>query len=326
MSERDDVLSIHNLFCDFMTTQGIVYALSGVNLNIKRGAIHGLVGESGCGKSVTGRAIMALHERRHTRLSGEVCFGGRNLLALSERELRHIHGRRISMIFQDPGASLSPLMPVGKQISEAITNHITFPKPELHSRVSALLEQVGLHSGVARQYPFELSGGMQQRVMIAQAIACKPELLIADEPTTALDVTIQAQVLNLLKDLRTQLSLSVLLITHNFAVVAEVCDRVSVMYAGQIVETADAATLISAAAHPYSIALIDCIPRGYGAGDIGTERAPLPVIGGSPPRLYERPHGCPFAPRCKRADTLCETVPPPLEIDYDHEVRCHHAG
>ncbi|MDR1326044.1 MAG: ABC transporter ATP-binding protein [Treponema sp.] len=326
MNERDEVLSIYKLFCDFMTTEGIVYALSGVNLDIRRGAIHGLVGESGCGKSVTGRAIMALHEPRHTRLSGEVRFDGQNLLALPERELRRIRGRRVSMIFQDPGASLSPLMPVGRQIAEAITNHFTLPKPELQSRVSALLEQVGLHSGVARQYPFELSGGMQQRVMIAQAIACKPELLIADEPTTALDVTIQAQVLNLLKELRTQLSLSVLLITHNFAVVAEVCDRVSVMYAGQIVETADAATLISAAAHPYSLALINCIPRGRGAGDISAEQTPLPVIAGSPPRLYERPRGCPFAPRCKRADTLCKTTPPLLDIDNDHKVRCHHAG
>ena len=326
MSERDEVLSIYKLFCDFMTTEGIVYALSGVNLDIRRGTIHGLVGESGCGKSVAGRAIMALHERRYTRLNGEVRFNGQNLLALPERELRRIRGRRVSMIFQDPGASLSPLMPVGRQIAEAITNHFTIPKQELQSRVSALLEQVGLHSGTARQYPFELSGGMQQRVMIAQAIACKPELLIADEPSTALDVTIQAQVLNLLKDLRTQLSLSVLLVTHNFAVVAEVCDRVSVMYAGQIVETADAATLLSAAAHPYSLALIDCIPRGRGAGDSGAERAPLPVIAGSPPRLYERPRGCPFAPRCKRADSLCETAPPPLDIDHDHKVRCHHAG
>jgi oligopeptide/dipeptide ABC transporter ATP-binding protein len=324
MSERDEVLSINKLFCDFMTAEGIVYALSGVSLDIRRGAIHGLVGESGCGKSVTGRAIMALHDRRHTRLSGEVRFDGRNLLALPERELRHIRGRRVSMIFQDPGGSLSPLMPVGRQIAEAIANHFSLSKAELQSRVSALLEQVGLQSGVARQYPFELSGGMQQRVMIAQAIACKPELLIADEPTTALDVTIQAQVLNLLKDLRTQLSLSVLLITHNFAVVAEACDRVSVMYAGQIVETADAATLITAAAHPYSRALIDCIPRG--TGDRAAERAPLPVIAGSPPRLYERPRGCPFAPRCVRADTLCETAPLPLDIDNDHKVRCHHAG
>jgi oligopeptide/dipeptide ABC transporter ATP-binding protein len=324
MSECNEVLSIYKLFCDFMTAEGIVYALSDVNLDIKRGAIHGLVGESGCGKSVTGRAIMALHDRWHTRLSGEVRFDGRNLLALPERELRRIRGRRVSMIFQDPGASLSPLMPISRQIAEAITNHFTLPKPELQSRVSALLEQVGLHSSVTRQYPFELSGGMQQRVMIAQAIACKPELLIADEPTTALDVTIQAQVLNLLKDLRTQLSLSVLLITHNFAVVAEVCDRVSVMYAGQIVETADAATLLSAAAHPYSIALINCIPHGRGVGDIGTERVPLPVITGSPPHLYERPHGCPFAPRCKRADTLCETAPPLLDIDNNHKVRCHH--
>ncbi|MDR0636610.1 MAG: ABC transporter ATP-binding protein [Treponema sp.] len=325
MSERDKVLSIYKLFCDFMTAEGIVYALSSVNLDIRRGTIHGLVGESGCGKSVTGRAIMALHERRHTRLNGEVRFDGRNLLALPERELRRIRGRRVSMIFQDPGAALSPLMPVGRQIAEAITNHFTLPKSELQSRVSALLEQVGLHSRVARQYPFELSGGMQQRVMIAQAIACKPELLIADEPSTALDVTIQAQVLNLLKELRNQLSLSVLLITHNFAIVAEVCDRVSVMYAGQIVETADAATLLSAAAHPYSLALIDCIPRSRGSGDNSAEREPLPVIAGSPPRLYERPRGCPFAPRCKRADTLCETVPPPLDIGNDHKVRCHHA-
>jgi peptide/nickel transport system ATP-binding protein len=319
----ENALNIENLHCDFMTSGGgagaaaIVYALNGVNLTVKRGTIHGLVGESGSGKSVTGRTVMALHDRRHTRLSGEVWFDNKNLLTLPEPELRSIRGRRISMIFQDPGNSLSPLMSVGKQLAEALTNHFSLSKAEIDTRISTLLEQVGLHHAVARQYPFELSGGMQQRVMIAQAIACKPEFLIADEPTTALDVTIQAQVLNLLKDLRKELSLSVLLITHNFAVVAETCDYVSVMYAGQIVETASASRLIKSAAHPYTRALIDCIPRSG-----RTAKELLPVIAGAPPRLYARPSGCPFAPRCSRAAASCATMPE--HKGQKHIVRCHY--
>jgi oligopeptide/dipeptide ABC transporter ATP-binding protein len=333
VSNEDEVLAIEDLRCDFLVPEGILYALSRVNLSLRRGEIHGLVGESGSGKSVTSRAILGLLDKKRSRTSGTVRFDGRNLLRLGEGEMRTIRGRRISMIFQDPLNFLSPLATVGSQIEEAITNHL--PRggrtAELRRRTASLLERVGLNPETAGRYPFELSGGMQQRVMIAMAISCEPELLIADEPTTALDVSIQAQVLRLLKTLQRELSLSVLLITHNFAVVAETCDRVSVMYAGQIVETAPAADLIADRergtflAHPYSRALIDCIPRGRPAeGSVGCTPPTLPVIPGSPPRLYDPPSGCPFAPRCGQSDGACAAMPPRREFGNGHVVFCHH--
>jgi oligopeptide/dipeptide ABC transporter ATP-binding protein len=348
----NEILAIEDLRCDFLTIEGtstpgtsvpgILYALNGVNLSLLRGEIHGLVGESGCGKSVTSRAILGLLDKKHSRTRGIVRFDGRgptgphgltspqNLLTLGEGELRAIRGRRISMIFQDPLNSLSPLETVGSQIEEALANHLPLSREEARRRTASLLERVGLHPGTAKRYPFELSGGMQQRVMIAIAISCEPELLIADEPTTALDVSIQAQVLQLLKTLQRELSLSVLLITHNFAVVAETCDRVSVMYAGQIVETAPVAGLIAAPAHPYSRALIDCIPRGRPLGYPGERTgssvpsAPLPVIPGSPPRLYDPPSGCPFAPRGGQSDEACTVMPGRRELGDGHVVFCHH--
>jgi oligopeptide/dipeptide ABC transporter ATP-binding protein len=316
-----ECLSIENLSCDFLTVEGIVYALSGVNLQLKRGEIHGLVGESGCGKSVTSRAIMGLVDRKHTRLKGAVRFDGKNLLALPEKEMRSIRGKRISMIFQDPLNSLSPLETVGSQIEEAMSNHLELTKQELRGRTAELLEKVGLHPDTSRQYPFELSGGMQQRVMIAQAISCNPELLIADEPTTALDLTIQAQVLSLIKSLQKELSLTVLLITHNFALVTENCDKASVMYAGRIVETAPARSIIKSAAHPYTRALINCIPRSNTAGN---QRTKLPVISGSPPRLYSPLEGCPFVPRCPKADNACAKEPAVTGLSNGRSVCCHH--
>jgi oligopeptide/dipeptide ABC transporter ATP-binding protein len=203
-----------------------------------------------------------------------------------------------------------------------MSNHLDLTKPELRNRSAALLEKVGLHPDTAKQYPFELSGGMQQRVMIAQAVSCNPELLIADEPTTALDLTIQAQVLSLLRSLQKELSLTVLLITHNFALVAENCGKASVMYAGRIVETAPAKSIIEAAAHPYTRALINCIPRSQSSGD--TRRAKLPVISGSPPRLYSPIRGCPFAPRCPRADDACAHNPADTCLGGGRSVSCHH--
>jgi oligopeptide/dipeptide ABC transporter ATP-binding protein len=336
----DEVLALEDLRCDFLTLDGtaargravprILYALGGVSLSLRRGEIHGLVGESGCGKSVSSRAILGLLDKKRSRVRGAIRFNGsfgdrqsyRNLLELDEREMRAIRGRRISMVFQDPLNSLSPLETVGGQIGEALSNHFSLSPAALRDRTVSLLEQAGLSAETADRYPFELSGGMQQRVMIAMAISCNPELLIADEPTTALDVTIQAQVLSLLRSLQKELSLSVLLITHNFAVVAETCDRASVMYAGQIVETAPAADLIAAAAHPYSRALIDCIPRGLEQG-AGSGK-PLRVIPGFPPRLYEPPAGCPFAPRCARSDGACAAKPPRRDLGDGHVVFCHH--
>ena len=319
-------LSVENLSCDFLTVEGIVYALNGVNLQLRRGEIHGLVGESGCGKSVTSRAILGLVDKKHTRLNGQIMFDGRNLLALPEKEMRSIRGKRISMIFQDPLNSLSPLMTVGSQIEEAMANHLDLPGQELRRLAASLLEKVGLHPDTAKQYPFELSGGMQQRVMIAQAVSCNPELLIADEPTTALDLTIQAQVLSLLRDLQKELSLTVLLITHNFALVTENCDRASVMYSGRVVETAPAYALIRSAAHPYTRALINCIPRPNSDGpDSGeSRRAKLPVIPGSPPRLYAPQEGCAFAPRCPKAGEACAQTPEVSNCGEDRSVSCHH--
>jgi len=318
-----ECLSIKNLSCDFLTIEGIVYALGGVNLRLMRGEIHGLVGESGCGKSVTSRAILGLVDKKHTRLGGVVRFDGRNLLSLPEKEMRSIRGRRISIIFQDPFNSLSPLETVGSQIEEALANHLNLERPQLRHRTASLLVKVGLHPDTAKQYPFELSGGMQQRVMIAQAISCNPELLIADEPTTALDLTIQAQVLNLLKDLQKELSLTILLITHNFALVTENCDKASIMYAGCIVETAPVKSIIESAAHPYTRALINCIPRPNTAGN---HRTKLPVISGSPPRLYAPLEGCPFAPRCPKADKVCAEMPPVTDLGGGRSVCCHHPG
>ena len=317
-----ECLSIENLSCDFLTVEGIVYALSGVNLRLRRGEIHGLVGESGCGKSVTSRTILGLVDRKHTRLGGVIRFDGRNLLTLPEKEMRAIRGGRISMIFQDPLNSLSPLETVGSQIEEAMANHLDLPRQELRRRTAQLLEKVGLHPDTARQYPFELSGGMQQRVMIAQAISCNPELLIADEPTTALDLTIQAQVLKLLKSLQKELSLTILLITHNFALVTENCDRASVMYSGRIVETAPSRSIIESAAHPYTRALINCIPRSNASGE--NHRGKLPVIHGSPPRLYTPIKACPFAPRCPVSDGACEEMPPVTDLGEGRTVSCHH--
>jgi oligopeptide/dipeptide ABC transporter ATP-binding protein len=323
-----NILSIENLSCDFLTIEGIVYALSGVNMRLQRGEIHGLVGESGCGKSVTSRAVLGLVDRKHTRLGGLVRFNGKNLLTLPEKEMRSIRGKRISMIFQDPLNSLSPLETVGSQIEEAMANHLDLPQEKLRRRTASLLEKVGLHSDTARQYPFELSGGMQQRVMIAQAISCNPELLIADEPTTALDLTIQAQVLSLLKSLQKELSLTILLITHNFALVTENCDKVSVMYGGRIVENAPARSIIESPAHTYTRGLINCIPRPVVGTDTaeGNRRAKLPVIPGSPPRLYASLEGCPFAPRCSRAGSACAVMPLVTALGGGRTVSCHFPG
>jgi len=326
-----DILSIENLSCDFLTVEGIVYALSGINLQLKRGEIHGLVGESGCGKSVTSRAILGLVDKKHTRLGGAVRFDGKNLLELPEKEMRMIRGKRISMIFQDPLNSLSPLETVGSQIEEAMKNHLELSKSELRICAESLLEKVGLHRETARQYPFELSGGMQQRVMIAQAISCDPELLIADEPTTALDLTIQSQVLSLLRSLQKELSLSILLITHNFSLVTENCDHASVMYAGRIVETAPVRDIIKSPCHPYTRALINCIPRPAAKATSDADakadlkqRAKLPVISGSPPRLYDPITACPFLPRCPKASRLCAVMPSVTGLSGGRSVSCHH--
>jgi oligopeptide/dipeptide ABC transporter ATP-binding protein len=266
---------------------------------------------------------MGLLDKKHSRVSGEALFDGQNLLALSEKKLRALRGSEIAMVFQDPLNSLSPLETVGSQLRGAMKSHLSLSEKEIAERSASLLARVGLRPETAARYPFELSGGMQQRVMIALAVSCSPRLIIADEPTTALDVTIQAQVLALLKELTREMGLSVLLITHNFAVVAETCDRVSVMYAGRIVESAATSDLIRAPAHPYSRALIDCIP-GRTSLRTSPNKEELPVIPGFPPRLLEPPRGCPFAPRCPRAAPRCGDAPRMREAGAGRTVCCHY--
>jgi oligopeptide/dipeptide ABC transporter ATP-binding protein len=304
-----------------MTAHGAVYAINGVNLDIAHGEIHGLVGESGCGKSVTSKAIMRLLDGKRSRVTGTASLDGSDILSLPERNLPKLRGKDVSMIFQEPMTSLSPLKTVGYQLRGAVGNHTKLTRAERGSLALSLLERVGLSPAEkrAKQYPFELSGGMQQRVMIAQAVACRPKLLIADEPTTALDVTVQAQILALLRELQGEYGMSVLLVTHNFGVVAQICDRVSVMYAGRIIETADTREMLSSPMHPYSRALIDCIPRGE-----GSRGARLASLSGAPPRLYTEMVGCPFLPRCKYADARCGDVPE-LRSFGTHSVACHNA-
>jgi peptide/nickel transport system ATP-binding protein len=252
---------------------------------------------------------------------GSVRFDDEELLALPEKRMADLRGNDISMIFQDPMTALYPLKTVSVQLEGAIKNHLNVTRAEARERIRVLLERVGLSScgRYAEHYPFELSGGMQQRVIIAQAIACNPKFVIADEPTTALDVTIQAQILALLLDLQREYGMSMLLVTHNFGVVSQICDRVSVMYAGRIVETAAKAELLSAPMHPYTRALINCIPKGK-----GRRESRLFALPGSPPSLYEREEACPFRLRCKYADSVCNTMPAPVKYG-EHVISCHHA-
>lgn len=316
------LLDIKDLKLDLMSTRGIVHALSGVRLSIGEGEIHGLVGESGCGKSMTSRSVLRLNNKKRSRVSGEILFRGEDLLKLSEKRMQQIRGQSISLIFQDPMASLNPLMTIGDQIGEMYLLHDKCSKVEAREKTLAVMKKAGINPPEKRidQYPHELSGGLQQRAMIAVAIANSPELLIADEPTTALDVTIQAQILELLKALQRDTGMSILLITHNFGIVAEVCDRVSVMYAGKVVETADTKTIFHNPAHPYSKALIASIPKAGGTSEY------LPTIPGSPPELYSVTLGCPFAPRCEYATEECGKMPETRACgtEQGHFAACHH--
>lgn len=304
----DNLLEIKNLTVELMSTRGIVYALSGVDLTVRPGEIHGVVGESGCGKSMTAKSILRLHDPQRSRMNGSIRFEDKELLSLSSREMEKLRGTDISMIFQDPMTSLNPLMTIGDQIADMYRFHTGAGKAEGQEKAQELLAKVGIEPAAKRckQYPFELSGGMQQRVMLAMSIACSPKLLIADEPTTALDVTIQAQILELLQQLSADMGMSILLITHNFGVVAETCDRISVMYAGKVVETGETRKLLQGACHPYSRALIASIPGGAARG------SRLETIPGSPPALFEPPASCMFAPRCPYAGDQCRQAYPAM--------------
>jgi oligopeptide/dipeptide ABC transporter ATP-binding protein len=323
VSSKETLLEVNNLKTYFFTREGVVKAVDGVDFHIREGEIFGLVGESGCGKSVTSLSILRLIGRPGKVVDGSILFKGQNLLDLSPNEMMRIRGNRISMIFQQPLPSLDPVYKVGDQLVEALQAHRKNSHQAAWERAVELLSLVGIPdpNRRAHAYPYELSGGMAQRVMIAMALSCEPELLIADEPTTALDVTIQAQILELIGDLRSKLNMAVILITHDLGVVAETADRVAVMYAGRVVEEATVNALFLQPLHPYTRGLIDSIP----VLDQTKER--LNIIPGTVPDCINLPAGCKFAPRClARIDhklTICTQVEPHLiETDFGHKVRC----
>jgi oligopeptide/dipeptide ABC transporter ATP-binding protein len=320
---NERMLEVRGLQTHFFTEDGVVKAVDGVDFYVNRGEVLGLVGESGCGKSVSLFSVMRLVGVPGRVVGGEVIFDERDLLKLSENEMMHIRGNRISMIFQQPTSCLNPVFKVGDQISEVLDIHQSLGREKGWARAVELLKMVGISEAEKRahSYPHELSGGMAQRVMIAMALACIPELLIADEPTTALDVTIQAQILDLLRDMRAQMDTAIILITHDLGIVAEMCERVSVMYAGQIVEEADTETIFADPKHPYTVGLIGSIPV------LGVVKDKLEVIPGSVPNLVNLPPGCRFAPRClarleHNLDICTREMPQLQSIAPNHTVRC----
>jgi len=307
----ENILEVKDLHVSFQTYAGEVKAVRGVNFDIKEGETIAIVGESGCGKSVTAKSIMKLLPSSSVRYKqGSIQFNGKNLLASSEKEMQRIRGKQISMIFQDPMTSLNPTSKVGNQIIEAILRHNKMNRKEAFDKALDMLELVGIPQPTKRinQYPHEYSGGMRQRAMIAMALACNPRLLIADEPTTALDVTIQAQILELMKDIQQKTGTSIILITHDLGVVAEMCERVVVMYAGQVVETAAVQGLYKKPQHPYTEGLLKSIPKLN-----MNKKQPLSPIIGTPPDLLDPPKGCPFFARCEYAMNICKNHNPELE-------------
>jgi len=323
MNNSKPLLEVKGLKTYFYTEDGVVRAVDGVNFEVYPGEVLGLVGESGCGKSVTSLSIMRLISKPGRVDAGEILLDGEDLLKLPEEEMIKVRGNRISMIFQQPQTALNPVFKVGDQLAEVLSIHQDMGKEAGWNRAVALLKMVGVPDPERRveAYPHELSGGMAQRVMIAMALACVPELLIADEPTTALDVTIQAQILDLMRDMRREMGTSVILITHDLGVVAEMAERVAVMYAGEIVEQTDVQLLFDEPLHPYTQGLIGSIPV------LGEIKDKLDVIPGSVPNLVNLPPGCRFAPRCearfKHGLDICTDQEPVLEdIKPGHKVRC----
>ncbi len=318
MSESS-LLSINDLKTYFFTAEGVVKAVDRVHLEINKEEVLGLVGESGCGKSTLAFSIMRLIRPPGKIVGGEIWFEGEDLLRKSEKDMRETRGGRISMIFQNPMSSLNPVFTVGSQIAEAIKLHQNVQKHQIKEKVVEILDKVGIPDPSKRMedHPHEYSGGMCQRAMTAMSLSCNPKLLIADEPTTNLDVTIQAQILELMKKLRKDFGASVLLIGHNLGVISELCDKVAVMYAGKVVEYSDLTTVFEKPKHPYTQALLESIPRL----DVKAER--LRIIPGTVPRLINPPPGCRFHPRCEHALTVCSKQEPVLtEIGQGHKVAC----
>jgi oligopeptide transport system ATP-binding protein len=316
----EPLLQVDDLRVRFWTSRGIVHAVNGVSFDVRAGETLGLVGESGCGKSVTALATMGILPRAARIPSGSIRFGGRDLLGLSERAWRQLRGKEIAMIFQDPMTSLNPVLTVGSQLREVIEEHLDVDRKEAMQRAGDLLEQVGIPAARQRlkDYPHQFSGGMRQRVMIAIALACEPKLIIADEPTTALDVTIQAQILDLLGNLVAERGTALILITHDLGVVAGTCERVNVMYAGTIVEAGSAEQLFANPRHPYTHGLLQSVPRL----DTGRKQKLRPIPG-APRNMLSEPDSCPFSPRCSRRKDICDEQLPPLEpVDTGQRGAC----
>ena len=314
------LLEVRGLTTAFMTGRGEVNAIEDVSFSLGAGEILGIVGESGSGKSVTALSIMGLLPTPPARIAaGEVRFEGRRLTGLSERQMQPIRGPGIGMIFQEPMTSLNPVFSIGEQIMETIRAHERLPQAQLRARAIAMLDKVGIPAAARRldDYPHQMSGGQRQRVMIAMALACRPRLLIADEPTTALDVTIQAQILDLLMDLRDEFGMAIIIITHNMGVIAETADRVAVMYAGRVIEEAPVARIFDHPLHPYTRGLLECVPS------LTEDRERLVAIPGTLPEPSRRPRGCRFAPRCPMAEPACTQAVPMLEtVEPAHTAAC----
>jgi oligopeptide/dipeptide ABC transporter ATP-binding protein len=315
------LLEVRNLKTCFYTSLGVVKAVDGVSYDVKRGETVALVGESGCGKTVSALSIMRLVPKpQGSIVSGEICFQGRDLLKLSEEEMRRIRGAEVAMIFQEPMTSLNPVLTIGRQITETLEAHDTVSNEGARARALELLRLVGIPDPERRlyDYPHQLSGGMRQRVMIAIALSCRPKLILADEPTTALDVTIQAQILDLMRELSRRFGVALVIITHNLGVVARYADRVNVMYAGKVIESSRAREIYQNPRHPYTIGLLRSVPRLD-----QPRKAKLDPIQGQPPDLWNLPPGCSFRPRCRFAVEKCaEEVPPLREVGEAHRSAC----
>ncbi len=314
----EKILEVKDLRVEFLTKQGTMHAVRGVDFTLNKGEILGIVGESGCGKTVTANTIQGLiGKKKHEKIYGEILFHDTDILKLPENEQQKLRGNKISMIFQDPMTALNPVIRVGEQVGEVLEIHQKKSKKEAFVQAIQQLKRVGIPSAEKRaeDYPFQFSGGMRQRAIIASSLMCQPEILIADEPTTALDVTIQAQILELLTELRDDYNVGIILITHDMGVVAEVCDTVAVMYAGEIVEKAPVKELFEHPMHPYTKSLLACIP-------ILGKSERLQPIEGQPPKLYEETPGCKFAPRCSYCQAKCNEKITMTEVSKDHFVAC----
>jgi oligopeptide transport system ATP-binding protein len=317
---REPLLTVDDLRVQFWTSRGTIHAVNGVSFDIAPGETLGIVGESGCGKSVTSLALLGILPRAGRATTGTATFEGRDLLELSDEELRSIRGKEIAMIFQDPMTSLNPVLTIGRQLREPLQTHFDMDKQEAENRATELLDRVGIPAARMRlrDYPHQFSGGMRQRVMIAMALACKPKLLIADEPTTALDVTIQAQILEILRELVAEENAALIMITHDLGVVAGMCERVNVMYAGLFMETGGADQIFARPRHPYTLGLLQSIPRLD-----AVRKAQLQPIPGQPRNMLAPPQACPFQPRCRyEVEQSSEEVPPLHEIEPGHFVAC----